>query len=85
MAKLTEKKINIMLHKVWNGGFKLPKKYIIPRDRLKEHLIKMDSYKYKKSKIKYQRAVFGIADGDVMTLKSIIYLIDRVDSIKKGD
>lgn len=86
MAKLTEKKVNNMLKSVWtySGGFKLPNKYIYQRNKIKEHLIKMDKYKYLKWKRKFQRNTFGVADGDVLSLKSIIELIDRVITIKKG-
>lgn len=82
--KLTEAKLNTMLNKVWKSGFALPSRYHAPKDLLLEILLKMDSYKYKKNKIKYQRKIFGIADGDLISLKSIIYLIHRCLQIKKG-
>lgn len=83
MVNPTEKKFNNILCKIWNGGFGLPKK-VINRNYILEILTKMDGYKYKKSKRKYQMKIFGTCDGDFISLKSIILLIDRVADIKKG-
>ena len=51
---------------------------------LLKHIDKINSYKKRSYRIKYQRKIFGVADGDVMTLKSLIKLINNVINIKTG-
>ena len=82
VKKLTEKKINTMLQKVWDGGFKLPSSYI-RKARIDDCLMKMDRYKTEKARISYQRRTFGIGEGDLLRLRDLIILIKRLIDIEK--
>lgn len=80
VKKITERKINNLLSKIWNGNFGAKIKY---KDPIEKHLEKINSYKRNSSKIKYQEKVFGTFDGDVLTLNKIVNIINKVIEIKR--
>lgn len=81
---MNEKQLNRKLTKIWNGSFGIPNKILVPKNMLKESLMKMNSYKSNTWRKKYQRNTFGIADGDIIKLSSLISLIDKCIEIKRG-
>ena len=76
---MTEKKVNKLLEKIWKGKYiPITKK----EDALTYHLNKIDRYKKQVWKAKYQRKIFGIADGDPISLKDIINVIVKVNYLQ---
>lgn len=83
MTNLSENKINKLLNEVWNSGSKIPNK-IRYKPSIEDHINKINSFKRKSYATKYQKKVFGIVDGEPISLNNLVRLIEKVIKMRRS-